>query len=133
LTILTDHKQIRWIIARLEGYDYPLVFSRTMYYDEEGWCEDYDMYKAAMTATQADEILDLCKRGGTANKRKANTLLKRYVVRNGAICEGVGPIMLDDYVPDDWYDAWKEMETVITINADYPGYYEEDISTGDYF
>ena len=122
--ILTDYGELRWIVARLEGMDHPLVFKRTVLKDEAGHFDNHCLYRDALTVEQADEILDA---GENGEKRKANTLLKRYVKLDGAICEDVGEIQLDDRIPDDWYDAWKAMESVITISIDLPGYYEEVI------
>ena len=122
--ILTDYEEFRWIVARLEGINYPLVFIRCMAEDEGGRFDNYCLYKDALTAEQADEILNVRENG---EKRKANTLLKRYAKLAGAICEDVGEVRLDDKIPDEWYDAWKEMESVITISIDLPGYYEADV------
>ena len=124
--ILTDHKEYRWIIARFDGINHPLVFVRTLLRDGEGWFENYCLYDKALFVKEADEILDALAEG---EKRKANTLLKRYVREDGAVCENVGPVMLDDFIPDDWYDAWKQMESVITSSADYTGFYEDEVST----
>ena len=124
--ILTDHKENRWIVARLEWFDYPLVFNRTMIESEGEFYDIYALYQNALTAEEADEILDERKYG---SNRKATMLLKRYVKRSDAICEDVGEVQLDDWIPDDWYDAWKEMEVFITSTVDLPGYYEDTVST----
>jgi len=63
-----------------------------------------------------------------SDRKKANTLLKKYVREEGPICEDVGPIQLDDWIPDDWYDAWKVMESIITVSKDLPGYYEDEVN-----
>lgn len=41
--------------------------------------------------------------------------------------ESDGPVMLDDLIPDDWYDSWKEMESFITFITPQ-GYGEKDVS-----
>ena len=90
-------------------------------YDED-YEDYYTLFKSALTAPEADEILFKLKDG---NKREANILLKRYFKPDGILCEHVGEMRLDDVVPDVWYDAWKEMSGPITFHKDYPGYYEE--------
>ena len=103
--IVTDHKHCRWIIARVDTEDYPLVFLREWEDDtEEGYEEFYTLYESALTAEEADEILLLLKNN---EKRKANTLFKRYFRPKGILCELVGEVRLDDAVPDAWYDVWK--------------------------
>ena len=82
------------------------------------------LYKAALTAKEADKILDLLKDN---DKRKANTLLKKYFKEEGVLCEFAGPARLDDAVPYAWYDVWKELEGSITFRRDFPGYYEIDV------
>lgn len=123
--IVTDHKHCRFIIARVDTEDYPLVFFREWEDDpEEGYGEYYSLYRDALTASEADEILELLKKD---EKRRANALLRRYFKPGGVICEFVGEIRLDDAVPDAWYDVWKEMEGPITFLRDCPGYYEADV------
>lgn len=122
--IVADYKKCRFIIARVDTEDYPLVFLRESV-DEEGnfskYHESYTLYDAALSASQADEILECLKED---DMRKARTLLKRYLTDCDAICVDVGPIVLDDMIPDDWYDVWKEMEGIIIISRHHPGYYE---------
>ena len=123
--ILTDHKSNRFIIAREDSAEYPIVFQRTVEDDPEyGYCDYYTLYKSALTAKEADEILEQLKED---NKRKANVLLKQYFKPEGILCEDVGEVRLDDAVPDEWYDAWEWMSGLITFRRDYPGYYEEDV------
>ena len=123
--IVVYNKHCRAVIARVDTEDYPLVFMREWTDDpEEGYDEYYTLYKSALTADEADEILDLLKDG---EKRKANTLFKRYFKEEGILCEFVGEVRLDDAVPDAWYDVWKEMDGPITFRRDYPGYYEADV------
>ena len=123
--IVTNNKHCRLIIARVGTESYPLLFLREWEDDpDEEYDEWYSLYKSALTADEADEILNLLKDG---KKQKANILLKQYFKDEGVICESVGEIRLDDAVPDAWYDAWKEMEGLITGNKDYPGYYENDV------
>ncbi len=121
--IVMYNKECRATIARVDTQDYPLVFLREKS-DESGYSVYYTLYKSALTADEADEILDLLKNG---EKRKANTLFKRYFKEEGILCEFVGEVRLDDAVPDAWYDVWKEMEGPITFLRDFPGYYEADV------
>ena len=123
--ILTHNKSIRWIVARLAGPPHPLVFNRMLLEENEVKWDNYCLYQKALTAEEADEILSVLADG---NKKRANILLKKYIREEGAICEDVGPVQLDDCIPDDWYDAWKMMEVVITISKDLPGYYEDEVS-----
>ena len=123
--IVTDHKHCRFVIARVDTEDYPLVFLREWDDDtEEGYEDYYTLYESALTADEADEILNLLKND---EKRKANALLKKYFKPEGILCEFVGEIRLDDAVPDAWYDVWKEIDGPITFRRDYPGYYETDV------
>lgn len=121
--IVMYNKELRATIARVDTEDYPLVFLREKS-DESGYSVYYTLYKSALTADEADDILDLLKNG---EKRKANTLFKRYFKEEGILCEFVGEVRLDDAVPDAWYDVWKEMEGPITFLRDFPGYYEADV------
>jgi hypothetical protein len=123
--IVTNHKHCRFVIARMDTEAYPLVFLREWTKDQdEEYVDYYTLYGAALTATEADEILELLK---NAEKRKANTALKRYFKPEGVLCDSVGEVQLDDAIPDAWYDAWKEMNGLITFRRDYPGYYEADV------
>ena len=105
--IVTNNKHCRFVVARLDTVDYPLVFLR------------------GFTAQEADEILDLLK---ADDMRKARTTLNHKFKEEGILCEFVGEVRLDDAVPDAWYDAWKEMEAIITFRRDHPGYYEAIIA-----
>lgn len=122
--IVTDQKHCRFVIARVDTETHPLVFLREWTEDETGYEVFYSLYKEALSAEEADEILSLLK---TGEKRRAGTLLKRYFKEEGILCRNVGKIRLDDAVRDEWYDCWKEMEGFITVPKDYPGYYETDV------
>ena len=39
---------------------------------------------------------------------------------------------LDDMISDEWYDAWKEMELVITSTRHITGYWEAELEEEDY-
>lgn len=126
--IVTDYRKCRFIISRVDSEDYPLLFLREWVdekYDPYGWGERYTLWDAALSASQADEILEYLEED---DMRKARTLLKRYLTNCKAICEGVGPDMLDNMIPDTWYDVWKEMEPIITVIGHHPGYYEADVT-----
>ena len=122
--ILTDHKTLRYIIVRIDTEDYPLVFLREWIEDSYDEGDYYTLYGNALTDTQADEILDQIKAGDT---RSARTLLKRYFKADDPYISDVGPVMLDDYIPDEWYDVWKEMEGIITSTHHIDGYWEMDV------
>ena len=128
--ILTDHKQCRFVVVRVDTENYPLVFLRECSDDPE---DEYDayftLYKDGLTADEADEILDFLKAG---NKRKANIRLKQSFKPEGILCELVGEVRLDDAIPDDWYDVWKEIEGHITSRSNYPGYYEADVEKREF-
>ncbi len=88
----------------------------------------YSLYGAdALTIEQANEVLDLLK---ARDSRKAMTKFKRYFNSNinsvKPYCEQVVEVVLDDKIPDEWYDAWKEMEFIITSSKDTTGYWECD-------
>ena len=115
--IVTNNKHCRFVIARLDTVEYPLVFLREWTNDpEDGYDEYYTLYKAGFTVQEADEILDLLK---ADDMRKARTTLNNKFKEDGILCEFVGEVRLDDAVPDAWYDAWKEMETIITIRREH--------------
>ena len=120
--ILTNKKTRRFIIAMQE--DHPVVFLREWVDDPFDEGDYYTLYGNALTAEQAEEILDQMKAGDT---RKARTLLKRYFRADDPVCEDVGPVMLDDMIPDEWYDSWKRMEGMITSTRHITGYWEIDI------
>ncbi len=119
--IIVANKQAdRYIIASLEEADYPLVFDRYMIEDEFGIGDAYDVYQT-FTNGEAKEILDYLEAGDTA---KARRLLLRIIENKKPDLEMSGPVRLDDYIPDIWYDAWKQMEGFITFSKHMPGYQE---------
>lgn len=123
--IVTNYKAFRFIIALQNISAKPIVFVREYVSEDQDpydYGDYYALYKKALSSSQAEEILSFLKED---NMRKARTLLKRYFQDASPICEGVGPIVLDDMVPDEWYDSWKRMEAIITISGHHPGYYEE--------
>ena len=122
--ILTDYKNKRFTVARMDAADYPLVIVREKIDDPEYmWNERYIIRKTAFTPEQADEILDALQ---VDNMRLARTLLKRnYSFANALIADG--PVELDDMIPDIWYECWKAMEAEITMWRDLPGYTEMDV------
>lgn len=129
--IVANKKHSRFVIVRTNTEDNPLVFLKERSDDEEYEYDSYYMlYKAALTAKEADKILDLLKDN---DKRKANTLLKKYFKEEGVLCEYAGPARLDDAVPDAWYDVWKAIEGPVTFRRDFPGYYEADVVERDMF
>ncbi len=103
--ILTDYKTRRFIIAMQEGY--PVVFLREWVDDPFAEWDYYTLYGSALTSKQAEEILDQMKGGDT---KRARMLLKRYFRDDEPYCEDVGPVVLDDMIPDEWYDSWEKME-----------------------
>ena len=122
--ILTDYKMKRYIIARADTLDRPLVIIREKIDDPDYmWSERYLMSRGALTPQQADVILDELKKD---DMRKARSLLKKNIADKGFISAD-GPVELDDMIPDDWYDCWKEMEGEITVWRDLPGYTETDV------
>ncbi len=44
-----------------------------------------------------------------------------------------GSVRLDDYIPDLWYDAWKQMEPYITFSRHMPGYLECQVLSDEYW
>lgn len=128
--ILTDNMSNRYIIARQSTEDYPVVFLRQ--WDDDPWAEGdyYSLYgSSALTTEKADDILTLLQSGET---RKARTLFKRHFKDNDPYCDYVGPVVLDDMIPDDWYDAWKQMESIISSTKHITGYWEYDFEAIKY-
>ena len=123
--MISGYKHCRYILARIQSEDHPIVFLREWEDDEEkGHCTYYSLYRSSMTLAETEEILDYLKKG---EKRKANAVFKRYFKVDGILCECVGTARLDDAVPDEWYDVWKEMKFLITSPRDHSGYYETEV------
>ena len=127
--ILTDYKTRRFIIALRDTKDYPVVFLREWVEDPFVEGDYYSLYGNALAISQAEEIMNQLK---TGNTRKARSLLKKYFRDEKPYCDGVGPVTLDDMIPDEWYDAWKEMEFVITSTRHITGYWEAELEEEDY-
>ena len=123
--IVSDYKTRRHIVATQSITDYPLVFLREWEDDPYEMGDYYFLYDGhGLTMEQATEILDFMEQGNT---RRARALLKHNLKTDEAVCENYGPVMLDDMIPDDWYDSWKEMEGIITSTKHIPGYWEADL------
>ncbi len=121
--ILTDYKKYRYIIASIEKAEYPLVFLREWIDDPYAKGDYYTLYINALTVEQAAEILDKMKEGDV---RRARMLLKRWIKNASSYCDEVGTVVLDDQIPDKWYDAWKHMKHIITSYQHITGYWEEE-------
>ena len=72
---------------------------------------------------EAGTIIDLVY---AKELRKARNLVRR-AKRIRCFCERVGDARLDDAVPDEWYDVWKEFEGFLTNRMHYQGEIEEDV------
>lgn len=116
-----NYNKERYTIAAIDTEDYPIVFLRVMADDPVDGGDYYTLYDNALTMEQATEILEYLSAGNT---RKAGSLLKRYLKVGDPCCENVGSITLDDMIPDEWYDVWKEMEWII-ISTGHTTYYRE--------
>ena len=125
----TDKKARRYIIAMLSAVELPVVFLREWVEDTFFEGDYYSLYGNALTDVQAEEILECMKAGET---RRARSLLKRYFTQTAPYCEAVGPVVLDDMIPDKWYDAWKKMEGAITSMRHFTGYWECDVEERDF-
>ena len=122
--IIANNKSERYIIATIDTESYPIVFLREWIEDSFAEGAYYTLYGNALTMEQAKEIMGYLAEGNT---RKAGTLLKRYFKDSDPYCEEVGPVVLDDMIPDEWYDAWKLMESIITSTSHVTGYWECDV------
>ena len=123
--ILADYKKKRYIVARIDEADYPLVFLREWGEGEEGrYWGRYYLYDKGLSVKEADEFLGYMKDEDT---RKARAFLKKHLNTQSPLCEDRGEVVLDDMIPDIWYDCWKEMEAEITMWRDIPGYAEVDV------
>ena len=123
--ILLNSKTERYIISRVDTEDYPLVFLREWIDDPFAEGDYYALWGYnALTDTQADEVLDMLKKGET---RKARSLFQRYFKDNDPYISDIGPSVLDDMIPEEWYDVWKEMEGIITSTKHITGYWECDV------
>lgn len=123
--IVADYKKKRYIVARMDASDYPLVFLREWSEGGEGrYWGRYYLYDKGLAAEEADQFLEMLKNNDTRNAR---FFLKKYLRTDQPLCEDRGEVVLDDMVPDIWYDCWKAMEAEITMWRDIPGYAEMDV------
>lgn len=123
--IVANKKTERYVIAVSDSVDYPIIISRTWHDFPCAEGEYYALYDA-IDMENAISILDLLKNDETS---RARTKLKKSLACVGPYVDTISEVVLDDMIPDEWYDAWKEMEGIITISKHVPGYWEEDIQT----
>ena len=124
--IVCDKKKTRYIVASTTATEYALLIKRQWVEDDFSSSDNYSLYANALTLEQVDEIFTLVSNKKT---RTAVSIIKKAISNSDSIIDDVGPVMLDDYIPDDWYDAWKEMEFFITSDKDLPGFYKHDVRT----
>jgi hypothetical protein len=122
--IVANKKVDRYIIASYKDADYPLVFNRYVSDSLYGYGEYYDVYQT-FTNGEAAEILDLLKAGDSAKARRS---LLKIIDKEKPDLEMAGKAQLDDAIPDEWYDAWQEMEYLITCERHISGYFESYVS-----
>ena len=122
--VVINNKTERYIIAAVDTEDYPIVFLREWVDDSFAEGDYYTLYSDALTMEQANKILEYLSEGNT---RKAGSLIKRYFKYDDPYCEDIGSVVLDDMIPDEWYDVWKELEGIITSTRHITGYWEYDI------
>lgn len=89
----------------------------------------YVLFLHALTKEQAIQILDDMKEDKRASARSK---LRRFFNNHTFITDGQtdSRIILDDLIPDDWYDSWKEMEST-TVRYDAPAYFERNVRVSD--
>ncbi len=122
--IVANKRSERYIIAASDVAEYPIVISRIA--DEDDSFDDggyYGLYDG-VKVEQANDILDLLRDN---EKTKARTKLRKTLEQLGPYVDGVGPIVLDDLIPDEWYDAWKDMEGIVTAEKHIDGYWDKII------
>ena len=86
------------------------------------------MFKKPFKRQQAEEIFECLRR---RDSRHARSLLRHSLRTDNPLITTWNMTQLDDWIPDEWYDAWKEMETDICIDADFPGYRECELKPED--
>ena len=121
--IVVNKNTERYIIAMADNADYPIIISREWIDFPCAEGEYYSFYDEA-GMQDVKMILDLLEEGETA---KARTKLKKSLDHISPYIDAVDAAVLDDIIPDEWYDAWKEMEGLVTIQRHIPGYWEVDI------
>lgn len=122
--IVANKRSERYIIAVSDVAEYPIVISRIVDekdpFDDGGYYGFYDGVKGE----QANDILDLLRDN---EKTKGRTKLRKTLEKLGPYVDGVGPVVLDDLIPDEWYDAWKDMEGIVTAEKHIDGYWDKNI------
>lgn len=126
--ILTAGGHKRYIVAVQNTIPVPLVIMREeeLYGDLE--LDYYNLYEHALTLPQAEEILEKLK-----EEKNAEGLLQQYFDDSGPTCEGAGLTTLERAIPDEWYPSWEKMEVIATVSRNYPGYFETQVETFDYY
>ncbi len=118
------YRSARYIIAASDVAEYPIVISRIA--DEDDSFDDggyYGLYDG-VKVEQANDILDLLRDN---EKTKVRTKLRKTLEQLVLYVDGVGSIVLDDLIPDEWYDAWKDMEGIVTAEKHIDGYWDKNI------
>ena len=119
--ILREGGRYRYFVIRVPSLQTTAVIKNDL---SDGYGECYTLCENALTAQEADEILDLLKNRKHAAAGKA---LDQYLKTDETLCTNVGHVRLDDAVPDKWYDVWHDLKYDIMNDHMPRGYYERDI------
>lgn len=119
--ILKEGGRYRYFVIRVPSLQTTAVIMNDY---SDGYGECYTLYENALTAEEADEILDLLKKRKHAAARKA---LEQCLKTDETLCHNVGHVRLDDAVPDKWHDVWHDLKHDIMDDHMPRGYYERDI------